>query len=105
MGINLRPQVPQETQEYPMIMSLGLPAALMNSSIGPVDNTQYDPINKWRVIATSAVINRREPARLDRNGLCRTNFSPGILLAVCVHIVLTYASLSLTSHLLKKRGE
>jgi hypothetical protein len=27
MGINLRPQMPQETQEYPMIMSLGLPAA------------------------------------------------------------------------------
>ncbi|MFZ0695783.1 MAG: hypothetical protein WAM88_01445 [Nitrososphaeraceae archaeon] len=28
-------------------MSLGLPAALMISSIGPVDDTQYDPINKW----------------------------------------------------------
>jgi hypothetical protein len=30
-----------------VIMSLGLPAALMNYSLGPVDNTQYDPINKW----------------------------------------------------------
>ena len=39
-----------------MIMSLGPPAALMNNSIGPVDNTQYDPINKWRVISTCVVI-------------------------------------------------
>ncbi|MDW0282371.1 MAG: hypothetical protein QN720_07685 [Nitrososphaeraceae archaeon] len=32
-------------------MSLGSPAALMNNSTGPVDNTQYDPINKWRAIS------------------------------------------------------
>ena len=52
-----------------MIMSLGLPAALMNSSIGPVDNTQYDPINKWRVIATCVVNTAGGPTRLDRNDL------------------------------------
>jgi hypothetical protein len=74
MGINLRPQVPQETQEYPMIMSLGLPAALMNSSIGPVDNTQYDPINKWRVIDTCVVNTPGGPTRLDRNDLWGTLF-------------------------------
>jgi hypothetical protein len=56
LGINIWPQAPQETQEYPMIMSLGHPAALINNSMGPVDNTRYDPINKWRVIATCVVI-------------------------------------------------
>jgi hypothetical protein len=53
---NIWPQAPQETQEYPMIMSLGPPAALINNSIGPVDSTRYDPINKWRVLATCVVI-------------------------------------------------
>ena len=53
---NIWPQAPQETQGYPMIMSLGPPGALINNSIGPVDSTRYDPINKWRVLATYIVI-------------------------------------------------
>jgi hypothetical protein len=39
-----------------MIMSPGPPAALINNSMGPVDSTRYDPINKWRIIATCVVI-------------------------------------------------
>jgi hypothetical protein len=56
LGFNIWPQAPQEAQEYPMIMSLGPPAALIDNSMGPVDSTRYDPINKWRIIATCVVI-------------------------------------------------
>jgi hypothetical protein len=49
-----------------MIMSLGSPAALMNNSTGPVDNTQYDPINKWRVISTCVVIKPQGTSRIGQ---------------------------------------
>ncbi|HTH22193.1 MAG TPA: hypothetical protein VL854_08250 [Nitrososphaeraceae archaeon] len=57
---------PQETQEYPVMMSLDPPEALMNNRIGTVDNTQYDPINKWRAISSCVVIKPQGTRRIEQ---------------------------------------
>jgi hypothetical protein len=49
MGINFRPQVPQETQEYPKwkINESG-PSCGYEQYLGPTDNRQYRPIKNGK---------------------------------------------------------
>ena len=51
MGINFRPQVPQETQEYPhawKINESGPSCGFYEQYLGPTDNRQYRPIKNGR---------------------------------------------------------